>query len=221
MPETADTCPGHKLIPVGSHTAAYLCLSSPYSCESHCHRCATSAVRLHLTSLELLRAQVGSILHDRSALLIDSNPELHTFYHSLSLQPDASAVAPLTTISPGVVVNPVLETSRLAVAFPKGSPLVAIVNDALQQLEEGFTVYRWVKPAKGRLPLQVTHCVALPGVLDRSQEWVSCRVYPAFKCPTCGCLQCCCGRVQWRLDSGGEREQASGAVQQSVPDRER
>mmetsp|Transcript_26643 Transcript_26643/g.68432 ORF Transcript_26643/g.68432 Transcript_26643/m.68432 type:complete len:416 (+) Transcript_26643:344-1591(+) len=83
---------------------------------------------------------IGSIFHDRRYLVTDAIPSVHA-----QLYPD-SGPPPLTTISPGVIINSALQTRRLAAVLPKDSNLTHIVNEALDALEDGLTVYSNVAP---------------------------------------------------------------------------
>jgi hypothetical protein len=84
-------------------------------------------------------SHVGSIMFDRRFLITDALPSVYNLvHHGIDVPP------PLTTISPGVVINAVTSISRIAMAFPKGSPLLGIINQGLHELEEGRTVFRCV-----------------------------------------------------------------------------
>ena len=80
--------------------------------------------------------QVGSILYDRGHLIVDADQSVHDLLY------DRKGVAPLTTIAPGVVVNSALKTSKIAAAFPKGSPYAGAAHQVFLQLEQGATVFR-------------------------------------------------------------------------------
>eukprot|EP00951_Prasinocladus_malaysianus_P016303 scaffold126776_cov48-Prasinocladus_malaysianus.AAC.1 len=74
--------------------------------------------------------------------MIDSSQGVHDVLY------DYQGKAPLTTIAPGVVINSVLQISRIAIAFPSGSPLKASVNEGLRALQKGATVFRSDIPQK-------------------------------------------------------------------------
>lgn len=80
--------------------------------------------------------QIGSVFYDRRFLLTDALPNVYA-----ELYPGAGP-PPLTTISPGVVVNSALQVRRLAAVLPKGSNLTHIINMGLDTLADGLTVYR-------------------------------------------------------------------------------
>eukprot|EP00873_Tetraselmis_striata_P018795 jgi/Tetstr1/439059/TSEL_027550.t1 len=83
---------------------------------------------------------IGSVFYDRRFLLTDALPNVYA-----ELYPGAGP-PPLTTISPGVVVNSALQVRRLAAVLPKGSNLTHIINMGLDTLADGLTVYSNAAP---------------------------------------------------------------------------
>jgi hypothetical protein len=138
---------------LNAHQLFPICTSDPYhhalllgygiaAADIRMEAIATCYKLLNASSTPPSRAShVGSIMHNRRFLITDSLPSVYSVvYHNMDSPP------PLTTIPPGVVVNAVTSISRIAMAFPKGSPLVGIINQGLHELEEGRTVFRYALP---------------------------------------------------------------------------